>query len=160
MNPAELSPDVQDETTKRQRSVWVWIILGWAVWGVIGVLSIWWNVLRPPSDAELQMAAAVLGPDVPLPRMTPIAAAVATINALVLLVGAWKLFMLRAIAVRIFWISVAVAVVAVPINVVTIDGYLALMRTPFGLGPMLFSLVLYVLLLWYSTRLLRRGVLQ
>ena len=160
MNPTELSSDVDEETSGRRRSVWVWLILGWAVWSVIGTLGMWWSVFHPMSDAELQAAAAMLGASAAPPRMTLVAAAAGTVVAAVLLAGAWKLFMLRAIAIRIFWIAAAMSVLGSLVNMVTMKDYGAMLKTPIGLSGLLFGVVFYALLLWYSTRLLRRGVLQ
>ena len=148
------------QPVKRRRSVWIWLILGWAGWSVFGLIGMWWSVFHPITDAEAQQAAKLLGTDAAFVRPNIGLVAIATINTLILAAGAWSLLLLRSLAIRLFVVSFAVAILTAVYSLAVIPNYSSLVTTKVGMGGILFSLIIYCVLLAYAVTLRRRGVLR
>jgi hypothetical protein len=153
-----LNEDNQD-LTERRRTIGIWIILVWAVWGLFSLITIWKSILVPRTDIEIQQTKQLFGTDFPLIQLDIGFGVLVTVGSVIFVLAAWDLFMLRSRAIKLFAVCLGLVPVNIVYSLIMIPNYLSLLKTPTGWGGLLFGLGIYIAFILYAVRLRRRGVL-
>jgi hypothetical protein len=140
------------ERPARRRTVWIWVILVVALWGFIGLLHIWTT-----TESQIQQGSKLIG--IELPVIGILGKVIASLSSLLFFLAAWTLFMLRASAVKLFAIGLAVNIVNMIYSIVMVPNFLSFMTSLFGSITLLYGFGVSISVLLYSMRLRRRGVL-
>ena len=159
------------EQTERRRTIWIWIILGWACFALFGLIGIWKSILVPLTDIEfqqanqgLEQANQLLGTKIPqIPQKAHLDIITNGVIPSVIVVinfwAAWELFMLRFRAVKIYAVILAFGLANIAYSLIMVPNYLSLLKTPMGWFSLLLGQGIYIAVILYAIRLRRRGVL-
>ncbi|MCO6426984.1 hypothetical protein [Nitrosomonas communis] len=144
------------EQPERRRTLWIWVILAWMLFGaIIGIPSIW---LVSYDTSYYDTIFSQLG--VPVPQIGFDFKLMGTVAAVINLAAAWALFMLRAHAVKLFALGLVMTIVMQAYSLTMIPNYLDYIRATTGLVFVFIGgLIVPTIMLLYAMRLRRQGVL-
>lgn len=131
----------QNAAVNHSRPGWVWAIFLYKTFGLVTYLYMLWKLQSGSFPAEVQEVMNSFG------KWHYI---MGTINLVVGYIGVIALFMLRKIAYQIFWAHLLLVII---MNVF-------LYNPAVPIFPIIFGLCFFVLVLFYTRNLIKRGVLH